>query len=92
MYHSSKFIAMFVFNSTLNYSNSFIGYKMEYFRNIYAVDITKHDPSVNFSHVKATGTYNTIANNATVDSYCLFFMCDLTFRPLNCSILMIEMI
>ena len=34
---------------------------MAYFRNTYAVDITKHDPIFVFSRVKATGTYNNIA-------------------------------
>ena len=49
-------------------SNSCIGYKMAYFRNTYAVDITKHDPSFVFSRVKSTGTYNNIAHNATIDN------------------------
>ena len=32
-------------------SNSCIGYKMAYFRNTYAVDVTKHDPTFVFSRV-----------------------------------------
>ena len=35
---------------------------------MHAVDITKHDPSFVFSRVKATGTYNNIAHNATIDN------------------------
>ena len=41
---------------------------MVHFRNSYAVDITKHDPSFVFSRVKAIGTYNNIAHNATIDN------------------------
>ena len=41
---------------------------MAYFRNTYAVDITKHDPSFVFSRVKATGTYSNIVHNATIDN------------------------
>ena len=41
---------------------------MAYFRNTYAVDITKHDPSFVFPRVKATGTYNNIVHNATIDN------------------------
>ena len=40
---------------------------MVYFRNTYAVDITKHD-QVFFSRVKSTGTYNNIVHNATIDN------------------------
>ena len=53
MYHSSNYIVRTVFNNALYNSNSCIGYKMAYFRNTYAVDITKHDPSFVFSRVKA---------------------------------------
>ena len=35
----------------LLHSNLCIGYKMAYFRNTYAADITKHDPSFVFSHL-----------------------------------------
>ena len=50
MYHSSNYIVRTVFNTALyNYSNSCIGYKMAYFGNTYAVDITKHDPSYFFT-------------------------------------------
>ena len=48
MYHSSNYIFRTVFNNALYNSNSCIGYKMAYFRNTYAVDITKHDPSFVF--------------------------------------------
>ena len=43
---------------------------MAYFRNTYAVMqiILKHDPSFVFSRVKATGTYNNIVHNATIDN------------------------
>ena len=68
MYHSSKSIVRTVFNNALYNSNSCIGYKMAYFRNTYAVDITKHDPKFVFSRVKATGTYNNIAHKATIDN------------------------
>ena len=64
MYHSSNYIVRTVFNNALYNSNSCIGY----FRNTYAVDITKHDPCFVFSRVKATGTYNNIAHNATIDN------------------------
>ena len=40
MYHSSNYIVRTVFNNALYNSNSCIGYKMAYFRNTYAVDIT----------------------------------------------------
>ena len=53
MYHSSNYIVRTVFNNALYNSNSCIGYKMAYFRNTYAVDITKHDPIFVFSRVKA---------------------------------------
>ena len=43
MYHSSNYIVRTVFNNALFNSNSCIGYKMAYFRNTYAVDITKND-------------------------------------------------
>ena len=39
---------------------------MAYFRNTYAVDIIKHDPTFVFSRVKATGPYNNIVHNATI--------------------------
>ena len=68
MYHSSNYIVRTVFNNALYNSNSCIGYKMAYFRNTYAVDITKHDPSFVFSRVQATGTYNNIVHNATMDN------------------------
>ena len=68
MYHSSNFIVRTVFNNALYNSNWCIGYKMAYFKNTYAVDLTKHDPSFVFSRVKATGTYNNIAHNATIDN------------------------
>ena len=68
LYHSSNYIVRTVFNNALYNSNSCIGYKMAYFRNTYAVDITKHDPSFVFSRVKATGTYNNIVHNATIDN------------------------
>ena len=68
MYHSSNYIVRTVFNNVLYNSNSCVGYKMAYFRNTYAVDITKHDPSFVFSRVKATGTYNNIVYNATIDN------------------------
>ena len=48
MYHSSNYIVRTVFNNALYNSNSCIGYKVAYFRNTYAVDITKHDPSFVF--------------------------------------------
>ena len=41
---------------------------MAYFRNADAIDITKHDPSFDFSRVKATGTYNNIASNFIIIS------------------------
>ena len=43
---------------------------MAYFRNTYAVDITKHDTSFVSSRVKATGIYmyNNIVHNATIDN------------------------
>ena len=41
---------------------------MAYFRNAYAIDITKHDPRFVFSCVKATGTYSNIAHSAAIDS------------------------
>ena len=41
MYHSSNYIVRTVFNNGLYNSNSCIGYKMAYFINAYAVDITK---------------------------------------------------
>ena len=41
---------------------------MVYFRNTYAVDITKHDSSFVFSRVKGTGAYNNIVHNATIDN------------------------
>ena len=50
MYHSSNYIVRTVFNNALFNSNSCIGYKMAYFRNTYAVDITKNDQSF-FFHV-----------------------------------------
>ena len=50
MYHSSNNIVRTVFSNALYNSNSCIGYKMAYFRNTYAVDITKHDPSFVFFH------------------------------------------
>ena len=68
MYHSSNYIVKTIFNNALYNSNSCIGYKMAYFRNIYAINITKHDPSFVFSRVKATGTYNNIAQSAAVDN------------------------
>ena len=66
MYHSSNYIVRTVFNNALYNSNSCI--KMAYFRNTYAVDITKHDPSFFFSRVQATGTDNNIVHNATIDN------------------------
>ena len=68
MYHSSNSIVRTVFNNALYNSNSCIGYKIAYFRNIYAIDITKHDPSFVFSRVKATGTFNNIAHSAAIDN------------------------
>ena len=68
MYHSSNYIVRTVFNNALYNSSSCIGYKIAYFRNVYAIDITKHDPSFVFSRVKATGTYNNIVINATIDN------------------------
>ena len=65
MYHSSNSIVRTVFNNALYNSNSCIGYKMAYFRNAYAIDITKHDPSFVFSRVKATGT---VADSAAIDN------------------------
>ena len=41
---------------------------MAYFRNTYAVDITKHDPRFVFSRIEATGIYNNIAHDATIDN------------------------
>ena len=43
---------------------------LEVFNNAlyYAVDITKHNTNFVFSRVKATGTYNNIAHNATIDN------------------------
>ena len=41
---------------------------MAYFRNTYAVDISKHDPSFAFSRVKAIGTYSNIVHSATIDN------------------------
>ena len=41
MYHSSNYIVRTVFNNAVYHSNSCIGYKMAYFRNTYAVDMTK---------------------------------------------------
>ena len=67
MYHSSNYNVRTVFNNALYNSNSCIGYTMAYFRNTDAVDITKHDPSLFFSCVKGTGTYNNMAHNATID-------------------------
>ena len=49
MYHSSNYIVRTVFNNVFYNSNSCIGYKMAYFRNTYAVHITKHDPSFFFT-------------------------------------------
>ena len=66
MYHSFNYNVRTVFNNALYNSNSCIGYNMAYFRNTYAVDITKHDPSFVYSRVKAAGTYNNIAHNATI--------------------------
>ena len=68
MYHLSNSIVRTVFNNALYNSNSCIGYKMAYFRNAYAIDITKHDPSFVFSCVKATGTYNNIAHSAAINN------------------------
>ena len=68
MYHSSNYNVRTVFYNALYNSKPCIGYKMAHFRNTYAVDITKHDPSFVFSRVKATGTYNNIANKATIDN------------------------
>ena len=70
MYHSFNYIVRTVFNNALHVynSNSCIGYQMAYFRNTYAVDINKHDLSFVFSRVKATGTYNNIVHNATIDN------------------------
>ena len=64
MYHSSNYNVRAVFNNALYNSNSCISY----FKNNYAVDITKHDPSFVFSRVKVTGTYNNIAHYATIDN------------------------
>ena len=58
----------YLINNALYISNSCIGYKMAYFRNPYAVDITKHDPSFFFSRVKASGAYNNTAHNSTIDN------------------------
>ena len=69
MYHSSSSIVRTVFNSALYNSNSCYGYKIAYFKNAYAVGITKHDPSFIFSCVKTTGTYKNIAHSATIDNY-----------------------
>ena len=52
MYHSSNYIVRTVFNNVLYNLNSCIGYEMAYFRNTYAVDITKHDPSLFFHALK----------------------------------------
>ena len=68
MYHSSNSIVRTVFNNALYNSNSCIGYKIAYLRNVYAIDITKHDPSFVFSRVKATGTFNNIADSAAIDN------------------------
>ena len=68
MYHSSNSIVRTLFNNALYNSNSCIGYKMAYFRNPYAIDITKHDPSFVFSRVKTTGTYNNIVHSAAIDN------------------------
>ena len=68
MYHSSNSIVRTVFNNALYNSNSCIGYKIAYFRNVYSIDITKHDPSFVFSRVKATGTFNNIAHSAAIDN------------------------
>ena len=68
MYHSSNYIVRTVFNNALYNSNPCIGYKIAYFRNTYAVDNIKHDPSFVFSRVKATGTYNNIAHNAVIEN------------------------
>ena len=73
MYHSSNYNVRTVFNNALYNSNSCIGYKMAHFRNTYAVDVTKHDPSFVFSRVKVTGTYNNIAHNATIDNLLTLF-------------------
>ena len=68
MYQLSIYNVRTVFNNRLYNSNSYIGYTMAYFRNTYVVDITKHDPSFVFPRVKATGTHNNIAHNATIDN------------------------
>ena len=57
-----------VFNNALYNSNSCIGYKIAYFRNVYAIDITKHDPSFVFSRIITTGTFNNIAHSAAIDN------------------------
>ena len=69
MYHFSNSIVSAVFNNALYNSNSCIDYKMAYFKNAYAADITKHDPSFVFSRVKANATYNNIAHSATLTIY-----------------------
>ena len=43
MYHSSNSIVRTVFNNALYNSNSCIGYKMAYFRNVYAIDINNNN-------------------------------------------------
>ena len=83
MYHSSNYIVrtVFNFNDALYNSNLCISYKMAYFRNsFYAVDITKHDPSFFFS-IMATGTYNNITHNATIDNLLtlLHVRCDISY-------------
>ena len=52
LYHSSNSIVRTVFNNALYNSISCIGYKMAYFRNAYAIDITKHDLILFFHALK----------------------------------------
>ena len=73
-----------MYHSKFKIQNSCMhGYKMAFFRNAYADDITKHDPSFVFSRIKTTVTYNNIVHNATIDNL-------LTLHHVRSDILYIE--
>ena len=84
MYHSSNYIVRTVFNNALYNSNSCIGYKIAYFRNTYAVDITKHDLSFFFFQaLKLLAHIIILPIMQLLTIYSLYVMCDLTICTLK---------
>ena len=68
MYHSSNSIARTVFNNALYNSNSCFGYKMAYLEILMQLILLSMIQVLFFLRVKATGTYNNIAQSAVIDN------------------------